>query len=96
MKIALLNDTHFGCRNDSPAFLKFQTRFYKDIFFPYLIENDIKTNQTSIQSVTRHTFGLFTGIKGSKNWKRYLNKIKFMKGNVKNIILNGMNNIDND
>jgi len=43
MKIALLNDTHFGCRNDSPAFLKFQTRFYKDIFFPYLIENDIKT-----------------------------------------------------
>lgn len=43
MKIALLNDTHFGCRNDSPAFLKFQTRFYNDIFFPYLIENDIKT-----------------------------------------------------
>ena len=62
---------------------------------PY-IENEIKTNQASIQSVTRHTFGLFTGIKGSKNWKRYLNKIKFMKGNVKNIILNGMNNIDND
>ena len=43
MKIALLNDTHFGARNDSPAFLKFQNRFYNEIFFPYLVENDIKT-----------------------------------------------------
>ena len=24
MKIALLNDTHFGCRNDSPAFINYQ------------------------------------------------------------------------
>ena len=27
MKIALLNDTHFGCRNDSPAFIEYQNRF---------------------------------------------------------------------
>jgi len=60
---------------------------------PY-IESEIKTNQTSIQSVTRHTFGLFTGMKGSKLWKRYLNKIKFMKSNVKDIILNGIENIN--
>ena len=43
MKIALLNDTHFGCRNDSPAFLEYQNKFYDDLFFPYLIENGITT-----------------------------------------------------
>ena len=43
MKIALLNDTHFGCRNDSPAFIEYQNRFYNNLFFPYLKENNIKT-----------------------------------------------------
>tara|TARA_A200000159_G_scaffold156574_1_gene171703 strand:+ start:905 stop:1951 length:1047 start_codon:yes stop_codon:yes gene_type:complete len=43
MKIALLNDTHFGVRNDSPAFIKYQNKFYDDLFFPYLKENNIKT-----------------------------------------------------
>jgi hypothetical protein len=43
MKIALLNDTHFGCRNDSPAFIEYQNKFYNDLFFPYLQQNNIKT-----------------------------------------------------
>ena len=43
MKIALLNDTHFGCRNDSPAFMKYQNRFYEELFFPYLVDNNITT-----------------------------------------------------
>ena len=60
---------------------------------PY-IKNEMKKNKTSIQSITRHTFGLFTGIKGSKRWKQYLNNIKFMKGNIKDIILNGVKNIN--
>ena len=42
MKIALLNDTHFGCRNDSPAFIEYQNKFYNDLFFPYLQKNNIK------------------------------------------------------
>ena len=43
MRIALLNDTHFGCRNDNPAFVKYQNKFYDEVFFPYLIEHNIKT-----------------------------------------------------
>ena len=43
MKIALLNDTHFGARNDSPAFIEFQNLFYDKIFFPYIERNNIKT-----------------------------------------------------
>ena len=43
MKIALLNDTHFGCRNDSPAFIEYQNKFYNEVFFPYIRENNIKT-----------------------------------------------------
>tara|TARA_B100000900_G_scaffold117070_1_gene98598 strand:- start:971 stop:2017 length:1047 start_codon:yes stop_codon:yes gene_type:complete len=43
MKIALLNDTHFGCRNDNPAFIKYQNKFYDEVFFPYLIANNITT-----------------------------------------------------
>ena len=41
MKIALLNDTHFGCRNDNPAFIEFQNKFYNEQFFPYLQQNNI-------------------------------------------------------
>ena len=43
MKLALLNDTHFGCRNDSPAFMEYQNKFYDEVFFPYIIENNITT-----------------------------------------------------
>jgi DNA repair exonuclease SbcCD nuclease subunit len=43
VKIALLNDTHFGCRNDSPAFIEFQNKFYNDLFFPYLQKENITT-----------------------------------------------------
>ena len=43
MKIAVLNDTNFGCRNDSPAIIEYQNKFYNDLFFPYLQQNNIKT-----------------------------------------------------
>lgn len=42
MKIAILNDTHCGVRNSSEIFMDYQEQFYRDVFFPYLEENDIK------------------------------------------------------
>jgi DNA repair exonuclease SbcCD nuclease subunit len=42
MKIAILNDTHCGIRNSSDIFMEYQEKFYRDIFFPYLLENNIK------------------------------------------------------
>ena len=41
MKLALLGDTHFGARNDSPHFHKFFAKFYNDIFFPHLEQNEV-------------------------------------------------------
>jgi len=42
MKIALINDSHFGARNDSSIFLNHFINFYKNIFFPYCEKNGIK------------------------------------------------------
>jgi DNA repair exonuclease SbcCD nuclease subunit len=41
MKIALVTDTHWGVRNDSAVFADYFQKFYQNIFFPYLDENEI-------------------------------------------------------
>ena len=43
MRVAILNDSHWGARNDNVAIHKHIIKFYKDTFFPYLLENNIKT-----------------------------------------------------
>ena len=43
MKIALINDTHFGARGDSQLFFDYFMKFFDEVFFPYLEEHDIKT-----------------------------------------------------
>lgn len=42
-KIAIIGDLHFGVRGDSLNFHEFYERFYSEVFFPYLIKNNIKT-----------------------------------------------------
>lgn len=43
MKVAILNDTHCGTRNSSDIFIEYQRRFYEEVFFPYCLDNDVKT-----------------------------------------------------
>ena len=43
MKIAILGDTHFGMRGDSIAFHNHYRKFYKEVFFPYLVQHGITT-----------------------------------------------------
>jgi len=42
MKVAIINDTHCGTRNSSDIFLDNAEKFYSDVFFPYLLEHNIK------------------------------------------------------
>ena len=41
MRVAILGDTHFGARNDSPIFDNQFKKFYDEVFFPYLEQNNI-------------------------------------------------------
>ena len=43
MKVAIINDTHFGARNDNQNFNEYFYKFYENIFFPTLKERGIKT-----------------------------------------------------
>jgi len=72
MKIALLNDTHFGARSDSPAFIKYFNRFYDEIFFPYLEEHKITTLIHLGDVVDRRKFINFNTAHNFQNkfWKR--------------------------
>jgi len=43
LKVAIITDQHFGARNDSTIFLDFYQKFYDEIFFPKLEEENVKT-----------------------------------------------------
>ena len=42
MKIAIITDTHYGCRRSSKPFHDYFQKFYDDIFFPELEKRGIK------------------------------------------------------
>lgn len=43
MKLCVLGDVHIGARNDNLAFHDYFEKFYTNVFFPYLKENNINT-----------------------------------------------------
>ncbi len=42
MKVAIINDSHFGYSNSSELFIDYQKKFYENVFFPYCEKNGIK------------------------------------------------------
>lgn len=42
MKVALLNDNHFGVKNSADVFSDYQQRFFDEQFFPYCVKHKIK------------------------------------------------------
>lgn len=43
MKLAIFGDTHCGARQDNDFYIRHQERFFGDVFFPYLEDNNITT-----------------------------------------------------
>lgn len=43
MKVAIITDTHYGCRKNSKPFHDYFQKFYETVFFPYLDNNNIST-----------------------------------------------------
>lgn len=80
MKIALLTDTHWGARNDSPVFDAFFEKFYKEVFFPYIDKHDIKTVIHLGDAFDKRKYINFQTL---KNCKRYF----FDKINQRNLDL---------
>jgi DNA repair exonuclease SbcCD nuclease subunit len=65
MKIVLVTDLHFGARNDSVKVAKHQKRFYDEVFFPYLKENNIDTIIDLGDTFDRRKYISFTSLKSA-------------------------------
>lgn len=68
MKVALLNDTHIGARNDSKVFLEHQRKFFNDVFFPALEEHQVDTVLHLGDIFDRRKFINFATLKASKEF----------------------------
>jgi len=74
MKIALVTDTHWGVRNDSLVFLEYFHKFYDDVFFPYLDNNNIDTVIHLGDVVDRRKYINYVVLKSLKN--HFINELR--------------------
>jgi DNA repair exonuclease SbcCD nuclease subunit len=73
MKVALLGDTHFGARNDSPIFHKYFEKFYSEVFFPYLKEHNVLHVVQLGDLFDRRKYINFSSLKSSHDY--FFNKL---------------------
>ena len=66
MKLALITDLHFGSRNDNLKVADHQKRFYDNVFFPFLRENDISTVVDLGDTFDRRKYISFTSLQAAK------------------------------
>ena len=69
MKVAIITDTHYGFKKGNKIFHDYFEKFYKNIFFPYLKNNNIK--------IVIHLGDSFDSRKGIDYWS-----LKWAKENV--------------
>lgn len=67
MKIAIITDQHFGARNDSPHFLDYYEKFYKETFFTTIDEHNIKTLLILGDTFDRRKYVNFYSLKRAKD-----------------------------
>jgi DNA repair exonuclease SbcCD nuclease subunit len=67
MRIAIISDQHFGARNDSPQFLDYYEKFYKETFFPTLVKEGIKTVLILGDTFDRRKYVNFYSLKRTKD-----------------------------
>lgn len=89
MKIALVNDTHFGARGDNPLVNDYFFRFWEEQFFPYLSTHNIKTVVHLGDVVDRRKFINFKIAKDFKD--RFMHR--FWKEGIDTHILIGNHDI---
>ena len=66
MRVAIISDQHFGARNDSPHFLDYYEKFYRDTFFPTLDANGINTVLILGDTFDRRKYVNFYSLKRTK------------------------------
>ena len=76
MKIALITDTHFGARGDSPAFNEYFFKFWENIFFPYIEKHGITTVVHLGDVVDRRRFINFVTLSNLR--RRFISRLKAM------------------
>jgi len=68
MKIAILCDSHFGCRGDSKVFLRHQEKFFQEVFFPAIDEHRVDNILHLGDIFDRRKFINFATLKNSKEF----------------------------
>jgi DNA repair exonuclease SbcCD nuclease subunit len=74
MRVAILGDTHFGMRNDSLEFHNYYKKFYDEVFFPYLLSNNIQVVYQLGDLFDRRKFINFNTLHLARNY--FFDKLK--------------------